>query len=542
MVEAGSPPFMKASRTLLIALLVAIPTTAIYATRLDFAPIYLMHDEVNFSLQAISVARTGRDLNGRLLPLYFSEPAFVAGRDPMMIYATAAAVSVMPVSEFAVRLPTALVGILTVLLTLLAAAWIFESTLEGGTKVPPYIMGVVAASMLALTPAMFIHSRLALTVIYPLPFVIGWLACLRRFNAGRGFSPTEKRLIFAAGLLLGLAVYAYLAALVMLPVYISLTIWFLWSRGSLRYSSWLFLGVAAALIPLLLWQVAYPDRYYELIRSYRLGAASEGANAIPALISLEGLRFRLHQWWLYFDPAYLFISGDTSMTNSTRSAGCFPLAFAVLIPIGVHRLWTRGSFGRLLIAGFATAPLAAIMTGTVDLNRYRALFILPFGALLAAAGFERLWQSPWRRSRWVAAALLITIAAQFWFFYRDYMGGYRESASTWFGRNLKGAYVEILGRGNQQDPVMLSANIPFAGAYWRFYAQMFRPHLEITTPVIAGGEAPIPKDASPGSWLVAAPNEPWLAGLSTDGWQPVKNIFEPSGTISFVVYRKMPAQ
>ena len=38
-----------------------------YATRLGHAPIYLTHDEVNFSLQSIAIAQTGRDLNGRLV-------------------------------------------------------------------------------------------------------------------------------------------------------------------------------------------------------------------------------------------------------------------------------------------------------------------------------------------------------------------------------------------------------------------------------------------------------------------------------------------
>ena len=94
------------------AAVLVVALVAIYATRLGFAPIYLVHDEVNFSLQAVSVADTGRDLNGRLLPVYFSEPEFTAGRDPMMIYATAVALQVLPLSESAVRLPTALVGVL----------------------------------------------------------------------------------------------------------------------------------------------------------------------------------------------------------------------------------------------------------------------------------------------------------------------------------------------------------------------------------------------------------------------------------------------
>ncbi len=90
------------------AVALALAIAAFYTTRLSYAPIYLIHDEVKFSLQAQSIAASGRDLNGRLLPLYFAEPEFKAGRDPVMIYLTALALKAMPLSQSAVRVPTAL--------------------------------------------------------------------------------------------------------------------------------------------------------------------------------------------------------------------------------------------------------------------------------------------------------------------------------------------------------------------------------------------------------------------------------------------------
>lgn len=47
------------SRMSMAVVLVGVAVTALYATRLGFAPIYLIHDEVNVSLQAASVAKTG---------------------------------------------------------------------------------------------------------------------------------------------------------------------------------------------------------------------------------------------------------------------------------------------------------------------------------------------------------------------------------------------------------------------------------------------------------------------------------------------------
>ena len=156
----------------MVALIVGLAAAAVYATRLGYAPIYLTHDEVNFSLQAVSVAPTGRDLNGRLFPVYFSEPEFAAGRDPMMIYVTALALTVLPLSDAAVRLPTALVGVMTIVLLLIL--W---------SKISPRAwMPLVAALCLSCSPGWFIHSRLALSVIYPLPFVVIWLLALRQYE------------------------------------------------------------------------------------------------------------------------------------------------------------------------------------------------------------------------------------------------------------------------------------------------------------------------------------------------------------------------
>src|SRR3990172_9603413 len=99
-------------RTLAIGAVLAASVAAVYVTPLQFAPISLMHDESQFALQAEAIASTGRDLIGRRLPLYFTEPEFPAGRDPAIIYATALVLKVLPLSESSVRLATSLVGVL----------------------------------------------------------------------------------------------------------------------------------------------------------------------------------------------------------------------------------------------------------------------------------------------------------------------------------------------------------------------------------------------------------------------------------------------
>lgn len=513
---------MLRGRLLVIAaLLIAAATAALYATRLSHAPIYLTHDEVNFSLQSVAVAETGRDLNGRLLPVYFSEPEFVAGRDPMMIYVTALGLTVLPLSDAAVRIPTALVGVAIVVLVL-----VLQARLSVTVWIP-----IAGALLLALSPGMFIHSRLALSVIYPLPFVVLWLIALHEYER-----QPRPWLLGAGAASLGLGIYGYLAGIIMMPLYIAATVWCVRAWRKPQLLTWIAAGFGVVMLPIVFWHIAHPERYAELMHAYRMDAPGD-ASVAPAM-SLEGLRARLGAWWQYFNPDFMFLAGDTSMTNSTRNAGFFPLAFAALLPIGIVRLWKGSRFERLLIVGFVTGPLAAVATGTIDLNRYRAMFVLPFGALVAMYGLERLWTSRAHWQRAAAVLLVISVPVQFAGFYQDYMGRYRDSSSVWFGKNLRGALAEVFQVRAPGDALLMSQSVPYADSYARFYSRVFDALHPPVSPTLVDGATHDFDGLQAGSWVIASSDDPWLLRLSSTSWRRIATITEPNGGASFVVYRR----
>ena len=509
------------SRGIAIAVVLATLLIALYATRLAFAPVYLIHDEINFSLQAASIADSGRDLNGRLLPVYFSEPEFTAGRDPLMIYATALALKVLPLSESAVRLPTALLGVVNVLLL----AWLARLLL-GDSR-----LAIAAGALLALSPGHFIHSRLALSVLYPLPFVILWLIALCKVDEGAG-----RRSVLASGALLGLGIYAYLASVVMMPLYLLLTAVLLAERRRFAALRWAMFGFAIVLIPIVLWSVAHPERYGDLLRAYRPGEITAQSTVIDAsdAITPGDWRSRLSEWWLYFDPTYLFLSGDSSLTNSTRRAGLFPLAVAVFLPVGIWRVARRRGVDRVIAIGFVTAPLAVVLTGVLHLHRYRGLFVLPFGVLLATYGLQAFLASPKRAWRLVGVLLLAAVPLQFWDFYRDYMGAYRVASSEWYGGNLRGALVEVMQHPPASGQAYVSRTIPYADVYWRFYSQTVAGAPAAATPIDL--ELASAQWFAPGSKAVVAIDEPLAGVLDRTGWRRELIVTEPDGTPAFVVF------
>src|SRR5713226_6437051 len=149
------------SKRAFIVFLLVVSTGLLYGHRLEYAPPHLEIDEVLIGLDAHSIASTGHDLRGELLPLY-SQTAEHSWYQPFVIYLTALALKVVPLSEWAVRLPTVCVGIVDVALMYFVARYLFASD----------FFAVIAAGLLMATPAHFIHSRYGMDYIYPLPFIL----------------------------------------------------------------------------------------------------------------------------------------------------------------------------------------------------------------------------------------------------------------------------------------------------------------------------------------------------------------------------------
>src|SRR5262249_32623335 len=156
-----------------------------------------------FGLNAYSISTTGLAANGERLPLY----VHVGGSywlTAMPMYVGAVLMNVLPLSETAVRLPSVIVGLVGIGLMYFAALRLFGR---------PWL-ALSAAGLLAVTPAYFIHSRLGVDHLYPVPFVLAWLLCLLHASAGR-------RTLFVAGAaFLGAGVYSYLASAITMPLFL----------------------------------------------------------------------------------------------------------------------------------------------------------------------------------------------------------------------------------------------------------------------------------------------------------------------------------
>lgn len=513
-----------------MALTLALATFLLYFDRLDYVPPHLAHDEIIFSLQAHTIATTGHDVNGRLLPLYF-EVTSGYWATPVSIYATALFLQVLPLTETVVRTPNVIVGAVDVALVYLLVLRISRS----------WGQALVAAVLLALTPAHMIHSRMAGDLIFPVPFLLASLVGLVTYFDGR-----DLRVLFLATSIMGLGFYSYLGAALAMPLYFILacrTIVAFDSRPlrALLAATAGFVWPLIAIVPWLIWhpmQFGNQVQMYSLYDSTKLGPAA----GFLELLSYPSVEKRAVLYYQFFNPLFLFEGGDSSLMNSTREAGVLLTPLAVFLPIGIVHLIRRGRTpGDLLVlAGFVLAPVAALLVLEVKINR--ELIFLPLAAMVASCGAYAMLRARFKVWALVAMSLLIAVPREFKTFHRDYMTEYRGRSAPWFEGNIRGGLEDVIARDRERPvpQVYISRTPRWIDWYWKWYlAKAGRPELLARTIYTVPGEID-PATMPPHSVVFGEVEEVEESPAFTTGTGAtrVARIADASGKVGFIVFER----
>jgi hypothetical protein len=581
-----------ATRVALVAL--AGVTAALYTSGLDRVPIHLHHDEIYFGLIGDTVAHSLRDLQGRLLPLLFQMGDSHHWYPPVHIYFTAMWLRVLDVSDVAVRLPNAFLGVVDVCLMFFVARRVSASEW----------LGVAAAAMLAITPAHFINSRISTDCLYPVTFILAWLLLLLRYIE----KPTTAR-VMAVTATLGIGIYAYIASVIMMPIYLVMTLAVLRAAGSSRRDM---TAAAAAfalmLIPGVAFVLLHPDVIGNYAAKYDLASAGPALN--PFQLAREALTpwnisDHLNQFHSSFSPGYLFVTGGSNLAHSTRTAGVFLAPVAVLLIAGIVTVIRHPrAITVVILAGFLTAPLASTLVRE-DFAIPRMLGLLPFGILLATVGLDTLWTQPlsarikrpaavvavaitiigvayllmmlvrqshfsvsallviaigaaiWlvaaacdRRRSWrpVAIAVLALMPLQFAAFAADYFGDYRARSAARYEFNVRGALEQAIAiRDRTGAPhIYLNDDIPFVRAFWDYYLRVFKRRELQDAALSFNSENGLPADVAAGSLVVTDTNSRAMDKLGIDATlvkvgeatDPMGGTDAPAEQATFVIYQK----
>lgn len=362
-------------------------------------------DEAAAGLNAQALVEHGTSRTGVPHPLFF--PEFGTHFSPFSIYSIVPFVALLGMTEFAVRLPNALWGVLAVFLTYLLALRLFAKHPQAKN------IALVAALFLAISPWHVHLSRVAFDS-WPAFVVLVLAGTLFFFHA-----TTNPRLLPASVALFGLSLYTYFPTRIFTPLF-GLGLFLLHWRVFLKHRR----AVLASVVTLLL--VLTPFLYFTFTDPNSMGRWKQ-AGIFPNPPNDGAITTHiLSNYFSHFSAEFLFIKGDAGMPgqgitrHSVLGIGELYWFQLPLLLIGLYALWQRKYRTVFWTLGLwlLLYPLGSAITTAQAAQATRSIIgVIPF-QIIAAFGLIVLLacipKKHMRRAAAIAVAVIaILSAAQF---------------------------------------------------------------------------------------------------------------------------------
>lgn len=378
---------MKLKSFLLFILIICI-AAFLRLYKLDSIPPGLSQDETSIGYNAYSILKTGKDEHGVPFPQNFK--AFGEYKLPGYIYLSTVPIAILGTTPLAVRLPSALFGILTVVLMFFLVKELFP---RDNTTVP-----ILSTALLAVNPWHLHFSRGAFEVTVSLFFITS--ACLLWLIAKRRAQPAF--LIGVSLLLFSLAGYTYNIARLLGPlciIFFAITSVPTFKRFHL--GSWLivilfgissfapmFLGMLlngglSSTSGTMIWSSAYIQAPLLEWRSYFYLWPITITKILfnkPLLTSMQFIQNFIN----FFSPSFFFTTGSLHGNHGIGNVGEWYTFEAITILFGVIAAYKKKIHPLVGFWIFATIIIVSLTRESPQASR--ALFIVVPVTLLSALG------------------------------------------------------------------------------------------------------------------------------------------------------------
>lgn len=350
--------------------------------RLGAIPQGFHADEARVGWNAYSILKTGDDDKGNRFALYYN--TFGDYRPTGIFYATIPSVLIFGRNEFAVRLPSALIGALTVF-----PLYYLSLLITKNRKI-----ALISSLILAILPWHIATSRSTSEVVISCFLILSSLVLL---------ADKKVRLAF---LFLATSFFFYHSARGVGPL-ITLS-WIIFLRQN---SKKVLIGFALTTL---------------LAISLLLSRGGQ-ARFNQVKLSSPSPRNILIEYFSYLNPN--FFLGDTTkpFRYTTPGAGIVSIPIFILFAAGLLVI-IKSNQNLVLILLFLLGPIPASLTLEDSPNLHRSFFMLPFFAIIAAIGLHYFLKN---RSLVVGKIMVVGVALSLFNFFLLY----NTSSSTYQYRN-----------------------------------------------------------------------------------------------------------
>lgn len=338
--------------------------------RISEVPPAISWDEAAVGYNAWTLANFGQDEYGNSFPLVFK--SFGEYKNPVDIYVTAISVKLFGLSDFSMRLPSALFGVFNVLLLFFLAKALLNNN----------FIALSAAFFLSISP-MNIHfshfnheANLALFF-----FMLGLLLFILTIRG-------EKLLIFALICFI-LSLLSYNAPKVFIPVFVFFLI-IIYRKELLKLSRQLLFSICLIVFFSLFLFLNPHALGIERAAQTALGREEiEKTELFKSTKSnlLGRINLTFNQYISHFSLQYLFISGDKNPRLSAQVTGEFYYIDIVFLFSGIIFIFRKRLKELLVVLFWALiAPLPGSLAAEAP-HAGRAMFMMGSWQIISAIGF-----------------------------------------------------------------------------------------------------------------------------------------------------------
>lgn len=425
-------------------------------------PPSLNWDEVSHGYNAYSVLQTGKDEWGVSFPTIFR--AYGDYKLPVYIYLTALSESIFGLNEFAVRFPSALAGVGTVVFTYLLVKQLFKDQK----------IALLGAFLVAIEPWSFFLSRVALEAnVAVLLITSGVYFFLIAVNKKGNY-------LLLSALLLGLSVWTYNSARIFVP-FLSVSLLFVY-RDKLKkglHKSILFVSAIILLlffVPMFLQLIDTKGQArYENVRILDQGAiatiensrnGSDLPDVIDKLIYNRPVYFATkftQNYISHFLPNFLFFQGGSNFQFNVPNYGLLHVVSLPLYYVGILLTFKNLSKKEYKLLSFwlLLAPIASSVTREAP-HTLRSIVFLPIPMIFVSLAAIKLLNKKY------LVGYLILLAIFFGAYLQKYIQYNYEYSSSWqYG--YKDAVSFIKDNYDKYQTVIISKKYGEAHEFLLFY-------------------------------------------------------------------------
>lgn len=441
--------------------------------RLDSIPPSPYWEETALGYDAYSIAKTGKDFHGNPYPI-LAFPSFGDYKPSGYFYAIVPFVQLLGLNIWAVRLPSALAGIISVGLMYLIGSALFEKR-----------VGMIASALLAISPWALQFSRGGWEVNFALMLVLVgvWMALVAR---------KRPWLLLISVMFFVASMYTYHAARLFAPLVGGLggllLLWS-WFKGKGRSLQNLLPLVISGLLAVTLVMPLVLNLKSSTVSS-RFDATSIFTDPGPVLesnkqIELHGNTKLAHivynRYWYYgaialkafvshFSPDFLFVRGDGNLRHGIAVMGLlYPIdAFFLIVATGAMLLKRERKLILLLLCLACAGIAPALVTPAPHALRF--LFALPTFTLFTAYGiveFTRHCRFNQLTARKIGVGMIYLLC--FLLYVRYYYRAYPIKAAADWQYGYQQLYQTVSTLKKPGEKVYITTEYGRPSMYYLFY-------------------------------------------------------------------------